>query len=194
MFVDHSLDEAGTLVQGTVYSYEFRDILEITSEEFESVGKLLCKSFECTDVEKFNIVDISKAILSSYPQICDAYMVFRRFNLEPYRKWRVVKNQKGGDVAEGLGWWKMHNDSKHNGYEAFKQCTLKNCVDALASLILLNLYLIRSQVNVAFGVTDIRDICSNGDLGEFSVGHYCGRQFLTKGEEVLPDFAEINTV
>ena len=52
MFVDHSMDESGVLIQGSVYSYEFRDILEITSEEFESVGKLLCKSIMGKNPEK----------------------------------------------------------------------------------------------------------------------------------------------
>lgn len=162
--------------------------LEITSEEFENVGKLLCKSI--TSQTPRDIVGISKNILSSYPQIGSSFVVFRRFNLEPFRKWKVVKNQKGNDVVEGLDWWKAHNDSKHNGYATFKVCTLRNCVDAISALIILNIYLIRSQVNVAFGVTDIRDICSSGGLGEFSVSHYCGQYFLTKGEEVLPDFVE----
>ncbi len=48
-YVDHGTADSGELIQPAVFSYEFRDILEITSEEFEGVGKLLCKVIEGKD-------------------------------------------------------------------------------------------------------------------------------------------------
>ncbi len=107
-------------------------------------------------------------------------MVFGRYNLEPFRNWKVT------DKVLGLDWWMAHNESKHDGYRAFRQCNLKNCVNAIASLIILNLYLVQSQIDLAGEINDIRDICRADDLGEFTISHYCGNYFRTMGECKLP--------
>ena len=44
----------------------------------------------------------------------------------------------------------------------------------------------KSQVGIPGEITDIRTVCGTGDLGEFSVSHYRGEIFVTRGEFELP--------
>lgn len=78
VYVGHGTKDDGNLLQPDVYSYEFRDILEIASEEFESVGKLLCVAIEGDEkkVKRYSICNISNTILTQFSSITDAHVVF----------------------------------------------------------------------------------------------------------------------
>lgn len=180
-YVDHStVDKSGitVLANGDTYSNEFLKILLSSSSEFETVGKLLCKSIDKDFKGKSNIVLISETILSKYPNIVKTRIATDYEDLVPLSEWKIVDN--ANKKVEGLGWWRAYTDIKHARYENFKSATLKNCIDALGSLLVFELYL---SMDATGSVSNLSAYGCDYFSFEYGVEH-----FYVKGLQDLPDF------
>lgn len=168
------------------YSIEFEQIIVLTSIEFENVSKIICKKINPDfNVKWGNIVSISETILNKYPRIVETEVstYFRRF--KPLENWKVSKQinpdnpQKEKEIVEGLKWWTTYEDLKHQGYDVFFQANLENTMNAVASLLVINLYLQK----IFAGNIDI----ASASINRYFTTNYTSKLIVT-GESRLPDF------
>lgn len=138
-YVDHSV-VAGKIVNGETFSYEFAKILMLAASEFEVIAKQLCSASGLTIRKNASIAVISTAIIGKYPKIGNTVISTPFQKLQPLKDWAVVSDGNEFRV-EGLEWWNAHNEVKHDRNLKYKCATLKNCIDAMASLMVLELYL-----------------------------------------------------
>lgn len=144
-YVDHDVDAAGVIINGTTFSYEFAKILMLSASEFEVVARSLCAESGLTIPWNANIVSITKAIINAYPHIGDTEIMTPFQILKPLDKWSVVQvTNRNGKIQEkviGIDWWEHHNKVKHSRYSDFPSATLQNCIFSMASLAVMELYL-----------------------------------------------------
>lgn len=80
---------------------------------------------------------------------------------------------------EGLQWWTTYEDLKHQGYNVLFQANLENAMNAVASLLVINLYLQKI-------------FAGNIDIASASMSRFFGTKYTSKilvtGEGWLPDF------
>lgn len=140
-FVDHSNPN-----NKMVNSFEFQKIIMLASMEFENIGKKLCVIANPKlniDSSSFNIIKITKNILENYNElnkttIRNDYEVF-----SPLVDWKIELNNDNKEVCTGIEWWSAYNHIKHNAFDYYKEATLKNAVDSLASLMILEINYVR---------------------------------------------------
>ncbi len=140
-YVYHGIEtnESGiSLINGASYSNCFKQLLILTASEFE------CLSKELIGLKSKNvgINEISKEILNKYPRIIETEIGTDYVEIRPLCDWCFDVEGK----RRGLSWWGAYNAVKHEGEEAFSQATLENCLLAMSSLYVLNLYNIESKV------------------------------------------------
>lgn len=141
-YVYHGTD-GEQLEQGNVYSNAFKRIIILAASEFETMGKNLCKSLNETIDSHYNILNISKTILDKYPLIKQTVIQTRYWKATPLEKWMIVKQEDGNEKVEGLEWWNAYNALKHDEENSYKKATLKNAIEAVGSLYILDLYMIK---------------------------------------------------
>ena len=149
-YVSHSLDDDGKLQNENTFSSEFAKILMLAASEFEVISKALCieSGFEISKND--NIVIITKNILTKYPKIGETIIQTPYKIYKPLKDWKIVlvdTINKASEKVEGLSWWNDYNGVKHNRSQNFTKANLKNCVDAMASLMVLELYLSQTVLN-----------------------------------------------
>lgn len=138
-YVDHSNKK-----NSNTNSYEFQKIIMLTSMEFENISKLLCTQISPTyDVDVFNIIDITRIVEKNYSEIHNICIKTDFLELYPLVNWKLELNQKGKEQVIGLDWWKKYNKIKHNAFKNYKDATLENAINALASLMVLEIVLVK---------------------------------------------------
>ena len=117
-----------------VFSIELVRLLITASSEFEVVAKELIKIKDPSkETKNMNIIDIKDNVLVFYPEICDLEIIVLRFGLsyKPLLKW---KNNEGCD------WWASYNNVKHERNNKYEDGNLKNVMDAVGALYIINLF------------------------------------------------------
>lgn len=155
-YIDHSIDKNDSLKYGKVNSWEFQQILLLSAMEFENVCKQLCLHFDSNfNIKHADIKKISKTILDRYPRIGGTKIETDYQTLYPLSEWKIVK--EGQDDKErvfGLTWWDDYCDLKHQTFQSFHLATLENAVNALSSLMVIELYVMKEvldSVNITLG-------------------------------------------
>ena len=183
-YIDHSLNEYNQLKYGDVCSWEFQQILILTAVEFENMTKQLCELIATDEKpfnsEKVNIIDISERILSEFPKIGDTCITTCYENIYPLKNWKIAMGDDNKEKIEGLDWWKAYNELKHRTYAKFSNASLGNCINALASLMVVELYLMKKVDNTT-------ELSHNRPCDYFSE-EYSGYTLYTGEGALLPDF------
>lgn len=119
-----------------VFSIELVRLLISSSSEFEVVAKELCNLKDPTKAND-NINHIKNNLLFFYPDIYDLEIIVPRFGLsyKPLSNW---KNNKS------LAWWTSYNSVKHQRNEKYEQANLKNVINSIGALYIINLYYFNS--------------------------------------------------
>lgn len=121
----------------STFSIQFYKLLFSASTEFETIAKLLCKEIDGSFKDQSNIVEISKTILRQFPKIVDTE-VYNNYGLfKPLAFWGVNEDNK----VIGLDWWRAYTSLKHNRELCYQAANLNNVINALASLLVIELYL-----------------------------------------------------
>lgn len=140
-YVDHTNED-----NKNVNSYEFQKIITLASIEFESIAKQLCLIANPNlkvDSSRFNIIQITKNINKYYPELKKT-TIRRCFNiLNPLQSWEVLKKEDGNEYCSGIEWWSSYTGIKHNAYINYKQSTLENAINAMASLMVLEIHFVK---------------------------------------------------
>lgn len=143
-YIDHGLQEHDgirELVHGKVYSDIFKQIIVLAASEFEIMSKALCSA---KGVKTKRIGDISETILGVFPKIIDFEVSTPFWINTPLHDWKTTRIDNGKNVkVEGLDWWFAYNSIKHDEKESIKNATLENAVLALASLYIIEIYLMK---------------------------------------------------
>ena len=143
-YIDHGLQEHDgirELVHGKVYSDIFKQIIVLAASEFEIMSKALCSA---KGVKTKRIGDISETILGVFPKIIDFEVSTPFWINTPLHDWNTTHIDNGKNVkVEGLDWWFAYNSIKHDEKESMKNATLENAVLALASLYIIEIYLMK---------------------------------------------------
>ena len=108
----------------------------MSSSEFEVIAKCLCIESGITISKNANIIELSSKILLKYPSIVQTEVRTFYQSLLPLSNWQIKNNK-----VIGLDWWKSYANLKHDRFNNFNEATLKNCLFALSSLLVLELYL-----------------------------------------------------
>ena len=184
-YVDHTLNSEGEMCNATTFSNEFAKILMLAASEFETIAKALCEEAHISMKWNSNIISISKAILRTYPNIGNTEILTPYSVMKPLKNWNIIstvtKKGKQKDVLVGLSWWQNHNDVKHNRKAAFMNANLKNSVDAMGSLMIIELYLSQAALGNIDCITEIG--CSYFDC-RYGLSPIMGNHGI-----YLPDFS-----
>lgn len=183
-YVEHKpIYKDGTLLfaNANTYSNEFLKILLATAAEFETIGKLLCKENNQNFNDKSDIVKISEAILQKYPKIGETKIGTDFGVFQPLSGWKIATNDEGKKYVDGLAWWRAYTDIKHQRYNFYSSATLENAINALASLLALELYLGK----VIMG--SVSDLSGSCDYFFIPYGHM---PLKVRCTEMLPDFID----
>lgn len=143
-YIDHGLQEHDgirELVHGKVYSDIFKQIIVLAASEFEIMSKTLCSA---KGVKTKRIGDISETILGVFPKIIDFEVSTPFWINTPLHDWKTTRIDNGKNIkVDGLDWWLAYNSIKHDEKESIKNATLENAILALASLYIVEIYLMK---------------------------------------------------
>ncbi|MCD8396006.1 MAG: hypothetical protein LUD12_02250 [Lachnospiraceae bacterium] len=185
-YVDHRADNNGNLKNGNVCSFEFQQIITLAAIEFENVSKIICLEIDPDfNYKSSSIKNITKKILKEYPLITETEIDSDYQMLKPLEGWHIGKDKKdeegkeGKDKVFGLEWWNDNTDLKHQAFIRFDSATLKNAVSSVASLMVMELYLMQIMLKTLVMAIDKK--C------DYFVCNYAGNILYTGGEQ-LPDF------
>jgi hypothetical protein len=155
----------------STFSLEYVKQIVCIATEFETILKLMCK--EINDSNPGNMGEYKEIILSKFPKIWSTPVFLdsqTQIKILPLQSWE----KEGGK----LEWWDVYNDLKHKRYLHFESATLETTLNALGSLLIVEVYLYRiaypSPKNFKFGTSLFRTPSLAEPL------------YLSKGE--LPDF------
>ena len=183
-FVDHSLDVNGNMINSSTCSNEFAKILMLAASEFEVIAKSLCVESGVSLRWNANIIRITKEITATYANIGNTIISTPYLTMTPLCGWQVIQvpNRNGNLVekVDGIQWWDDHNGVKHNRRDSFHLANLKNCIDAMGSLMVLELYLSQKAIGNVDAITTI-------SCDYFSCDYGLSNLVVNPGNK-LPDF------
>ena len=120
---------------------------ECFSNEFVKQYQAICSEVDvilksiCTEISNQSSADTMKAyseeVLAKWPDLATRKVKFKRIELQPFMNWKKEPNYHAPD------WWPLYNDVKHKRLENYKKANLKNALNALAGLYLLEIYLVK---------------------------------------------------
>lgn len=127
-----------------VYSIQLASVLFSASSECDSMLRLLYAEFGNEQKEKTYINDYYK-IVKKYTPLINTKVRIPKYNLEfkPFLNWT-------SETMQPL-WWRSYNTVKHDRPNGFQNATLKNAINAVGALHILNiLYLIKVELGDVF--------------------------------------------
>ena len=123
------------------YSIEIVRILLACGSEVDVVCKQICK--EIITKPRANKIDLYRdQIMSTFPSVAGFEVMLPQFGLTltPWDEWR---SSKGVPF-----WWTAYNKVKHHRDTEYNRANLKNMLNSIAGLFVMNLYLYRDKAEV----------------------------------------------
>ncbi|MFN5064823.1 MAG: hypothetical protein ACK4V0_04715 [Aphanizomenon sp.] len=118
------------------YSVEYAKLLLASASEIDVVCKILCKKLDTT-ANPGNMDDYRNCIVR-HTALSDEKVLVRRYNieLEPWKTWKGTCNPP---------WWSNYNKVKHQRNQYYTEANLKNCINSVAALFILVIYLHKAE-------------------------------------------------
>ena len=128
-----------------VYSIEMAHLLFAAASEADVLAKLLCSQVN-PSAARANIDHYRAALMPSLPQLATIQVSVARHGLTmtPWENWGTGTNPD---------WWTSYNKVKHERNSNFNQATLKNALNALGALLILNYEYYRHEMIINTGST-----------------------------------------
>lgn len=122
------------------YSIEITHLFLATASEVDVVAKQLCANVNRT-ANAANIEQYRDVLRRCFPEMESSIITIPRYGLKlcPWSNWTA---------NETPDWWRDHNKVKHQRGEHFALAHLKNVLNAMAGLFLLNLLYYRRVINL----------------------------------------------
>jgi hypothetical protein len=124
------------------YSIEISKILMLAAAEVDVVCKQLCKKIN--PASRADSIGVYRSeILLKYRDIPKFKVVMPRYGLKltPWSNW---KNR----IHTVPFWWTAYNKIKHHRHTHYERGNLKNALNAIAGLFIMNLYLYQEKANL----------------------------------------------
>lgn len=123
------------------YSIRLAHLLLAASSEVDVVAKGLCGILDPGGRAE-NIIDYKNIIMTNIPDIPNEKVIIPRYGLtlHPWSNWRPKKNKSPK-------WWGGYNNVKHQRDEHFSDANLKNTLNAMAGLLVINFYYYKVKFN-----------------------------------------------
>ena len=118
-----------------VYSIEYIKQYQAICSEVDVIMKSICNEL---GQKANNIHEYAQQILNKWPNIINQKVKMKNIELQPFKNWKYFPNQQ-----TTLDWWKTYNNVKHERLLNYKKANLKNVLNALAGLYVLELYLVK---------------------------------------------------
>jgi hypothetical protein len=118
----------------SVFSVELTRTYLAVCSEIDVIAKLLSKNLGQTNAS--NIINYKNSILGTYPNLPSLVINIPTYNLNfsPWISWREDNSPT---------WWKNYNNVKHSRNEFYKEANLDNVLNAMAGLLVINLYYLK---------------------------------------------------
>jgi hypothetical protein len=115
-----------------VYSIELAHLLFAAASEVDAIAKLLCQILD-PKAQRENINHYRPVLVAGLADLTVTEVFVPRYGLTlvPWDNWAKAKK------ANPL-WWKSYNQVKHQRDTHFAEATLKNALNALSALLVLN--------------------------------------------------------
>lgn len=112
----------------SAYSVEFAYLLQSIGGELDTFFKFYC-DFQLDD--RRNISDYKRCIIEKYPDVLNQKVALTKYELvlTPFADWDSLSPE----------WWTSYNKVKHNRYNNLEYASLKNVLNILAALFLLEM-------------------------------------------------------
>lgn len=127
-FIEFSPDNYGT------YSIELAHLFLSASSEVDVLFKSICE-IKKPDEARNNIHEYRAITQGNLKEIITERCYIPRYGLamEPFINW-------DNNSDKNPDWWRSYNNVKHSRNTAFKEANLKNAINSIGALALLNLY------------------------------------------------------
>lgn len=117
------------------FSNEFVKQYQAICSEVDVLLKTICCELGNTSAEKMD-TGYTPTVLNRWPDIINQKVQMKNgTDLQPFINWKNVPNYQSPD------WWTPYNKVKHKRIENYKSANLKNVLNALAGLYVLEIYL-----------------------------------------------------
>lgn len=118
------------------FSNEYIKQFQVICSEVDVILKSICKSLENVNVDEMEC-GYTPIILKHWPLITRQKVRFKSIELQPFLNWKEAPNYKSPD------WWTPYNKVKHKRISNYKKANLKNVVNSLAGLYILENYFVK---------------------------------------------------
>lgn len=145
------------------YSLNFVKLLNVICAEVDAISRSICKELLGKHVD--NMKGFAKEILKIWPDIVQQEVEYYYKILKPFEGWKAT------DKKSTPKWWSAYTSCKHGREENFQEANLKNVVNALAGLYILELYYVR-EIGTRRNERDVpNDKSAVFQLKEFGTKH-----------------------
>lgn len=135
------------------YSNEFIKQYQIICSEVDVVLKSICEEINVGSTAD-KMEDYTEEILNEWSDIVNQKVKVRGIELQPFMNWSRKPQYKSPD------WWTPYNGVKHKRLQNYKKANLKNTMNSLAGLFILEQYFSRYIGNKT-GEKDVPNDVSN---------------------------------
>jgi hypothetical protein len=133
----------------TTYSIELAHILLAASSEVDVMAKAVCAILEPGATAE-NINHYKSIIIRGIPELPPQTVHVPRFGLmlNPWSNWKGDRNPD---------WWRSYNDVKHHRDQHFQDASLKNSLNSLGALLIINFHYYRLKAGLDLSTNGKKD-------------------------------------
>lgn len=124
------------LANSLCFSNEFIKQFQAICSEIDVLMKSICQEITGNS-SAGKMPEYTKIVLTKWPKIENQKVRFKRLELQPFLGWKIHPEYISPQ------WWPHYNDVKHNRLADYKKANLKNTVNSLAALYVLERYFVK---------------------------------------------------
>lgn len=161
-----------------VFSTEFVKQYQAICSEIDVILKTICKEFGCEKAE--SMPEYTEKVLNKWQDIAEQRVKMNSIELRPFQNWRKAPDYHAPD------WWPLYNDVKHDRVSSYRKANLKNVVNALAGLYILEQYIVKFIGDRDHSEDVPDDISKLFEMVDFKTVHTVigRRQYLITEQEI----------
>ena len=132
LYDSHTIHDYGN---SGAFSNEFVKQYQAICSEVDVVLKTICK--ELSGITENNMPAYTDLVLKKWKTLSEQKVRMNTIKLQPFKNWKPSLSYSAPD------WWTPYNRVKHERLENFRKANLKNVMNALAGLYILESYLVK---------------------------------------------------
>ena len=117
------------------YSNEFVKQYQSICSEIDVLLKIICLELNGSS-NADNMKDYTNEVLNEWSEITDQKVTMKGIELQPFMNWKV-------NPFKSPDWWTPYNKVKHERITNYEKANLKNVLNSLAALYILEQYLVK---------------------------------------------------